>query len=563
MAKLNPQEQTFKQLISQDKEYLIPKYQRNYSWTKENWNDLWDDIIELEESSDKSHYMGPIVLKEIDNSKEIEIIDGQQRFCTLTLIVLSAISLMEEWINADINAEINKDYIKELKEFYIGKEGRLTPKRKLFLNKYDDPFFSTKLIASNDASSNETNMLPSHVLLKDCLKFFKKQLDNKFSNKDSESLVDFIHNSIMGNLSFIVIYVTSNDNAYTIFETLNARGLELSNTDLLKNYLFSLVQDDEADLKYIENRWDEIINIVTFKYLPNFLRYYWISHNKHITDAKLFKEIKNNSNLKSSEQIKNFFNELEVTAKIYDALDDIDHVFWKDYPGCSEYLDELKILENKAYKILAIAVYKHMQTDICKLLHVCSVIAFRYFISGKNPNEVEKTYSDIAIKISNNQITRFSKVKELLKDLYISDEIFEHNFANSVIKSKNNKAKLKHMLIKMESSKEYKEIANSSKLSLEHILPEKASSEYWSNKFEGCLNDYVYRLGNYSLLTNTDNRKCASKDFEFKKKIYANSYYKLSVELTSLIEWNPEVLKQRQLDMAKLAKELWCIDFDN
>ena len=76
MAKLNPQEQTFKQLISQDKEYLIPKYQRNYSWTKENWNDLWDDIIELEESSDKSHYMGPVVLKEIESSKKVEIIDG-------------------------------------------------------------------------------------------------------------------------------------------------------------------------------------------------------------------------------------------------------------------------------------------------------------------------------------------------------------------------------------------------------------------------------------------------------------------------------------------------------
>lgn len=562
MTRLNPQEQSFKQLISQDKEYRIPKYQRNYSWTKENWADLWDDIIDLEDSEDKSHYMGPVVLKETENLREVDIIDGQQRFCSLTIMILATINILEEWANLNIDPENNREYVKELKEIYIGKEGKLTPKRKLYLNKYDDSFFATKLIEPYKEEPDSKQLSPSHNQLKECFKFFKKQLELKFQNKDGENLVDFIHNKVMNNLSFIVIYVTSSDNAYTIFETLNARGLELSNTDLLKNYLFSLVQNEESDLAFIESRWDKIVELVTFKLLPNFMRYYWISHYKHITEAKLFKEIKSNSNLKTSEQIKNFFDKLENIATIYEALNDIDSSTWRDKPECIEYLEELKILDNKAYKILAIAVYENMPTEICNLLKLCSVISFRYFISDKNPNEVEKTYSDIAIKVSNKQITRFSKIKELLKPLYIKDEIFKHDFSQRSIKSKNNKTKIKHLLIKLESHIEQKDIANSSRLSIEHILPENASSIEWNEHFENSCKEYMYRLGNYSLLTNTDNRKCGGRNFSAKKNIYANSKYNLSKNLCQLDVWNINNLAKRQEQMAEMALKIWNIDFN-
>ncbi len=562
MTRLNPQEQTFKQLISQDKEYKIPKYQRNYSWTKENWIDLWDDILEMEDSENEQHYMGPIVLKENGASREVDIIDGQQRFCSLTIIVIAAIAILQDWANLNIDKELNEDYLNELKEIYIGKEGKLTPKRKLFLNKYDDPFFVTKLVETYAEEPNSKDLLPSHIQLKECFKFFKKRLELKFQNKNSEELVNFIHNKIMNNLSFIVIYVTNSDNAYTIFETLNARGLELSNTDLLKNYLFSIVKDEETDLAYIESRWDRIVDLIGFKLLPNFMRYYWISHFKHITEAKLFKEIKNNSNLKNSEEIKTFFNNLEKTAEIYEALNDTDNIIWRDKAECIEYLEELKILDNRAYKILAIAVYEKMPSEICKLLKLCSIISFRYFISDKNPNEVEKTYSDIAIKVSNGQITRFNKIKELLKPLYIRDEVFEHDFSQCSIKSKSNKTKIKHLLIKIESYLEEKEIANSSKLSIEHILPENITSKIWNESFSNSCKDYVYRLGNYSLLTNTDNRKCGAKDFEAKKVIYANSKYKMSKILCDLKKWDIESLINRQKDMASYAKEIWHIDFE-
>lgn len=561
MTRLNPQEQSFKQLISQDKEYRIPKYQRNYSWTREHWNDLWDDIVELEEFDDKQHYMGPIVLKEKESSKEVEIIDGQQRFCSLTIIVLATISLLKDWSNANIDKDSNEDYIKELKEIYIGKEGRLTPKRKLFLNKYDDPFYVTKLIEMYEEEPNSRDLLPSHILLKECFKYFKKQLNDKFQSKNGEEMVKFIHDTVMSNLSFIVIYVTSSDNAYTIFETLNARGLELSNTDLLKNYLFSLVKDDATDLNYIESRWDAIIDIIGFKFLPNFMRYYWVSHKKHVTDAKLFKDIKNNSSLRTSEQIKIFFNQLEEAAKIYDALSDVDNIIWRDKPECCEYIEELKILDNKAFKILAMSVYEKMPTEICKLLQLCSVISFRYFISEKNPNEIEKTYSDIAIKVSNGEITRFSRIKELLKELYIKDDVFEHNFAKCTIKSKNNKTKIKHLLIKIESYIEEKDIANSSKLSIEHILPENSSSPVWNEAFDNNTKDYIYRLGNYSIITNTDNRKCAAKDFEAKKNIYKDSRYKLSKDLCACPVWNIAELQKRQEYLARLAKEIWKVEY--
>jgi len=265
--------------------------------------------------------------------------------------------------------------------------------------------------------------------------------------------------------------------------------------------------------------------------------------------------------LQSSEQIKEFFEKLEYNAKIFDSLSDSEHDFWKEKPECIEYIEELKILDSKVFKILAMSIYEKMPTEIHKLLNICSVISLRYYIADKNPNEIEKLYSEIAIKVSKGEITRFSRVKELLKELYIKDDLFINNFSNRIIRSKSNKTRLKHIFIKIESNIEEKDIANSTKLSIEHILPENYSGE-WNTLFNNNATDYIYRLGNYTLLTNTDNRSCGAKDFDRKKSIYANSRYKLSQQISELPSWEISTLQQRQIELAEIAKNIWRVDFN-
>lgn len=98
-------------------------------------------------------------------------------------------------------------------------------------------------------------------------------------------------------------------------------------------------------------------------------------------------------------------------------------------------------------------------------------------------------------------------------------------------------------------------------MSIEHILPENSSSPVWNEAFDNNTKDYVYRLGNYSILTNTDNRKCAAKDFEAKKNIYKDSRYKLSKDLCACPVWNIAELQKRQEYLARLAKEIWKVEY--
>ena len=97
---------TFSEIIGNGKTFAVPNYQRNYSWYYDEWEDLWLDIEEL--SHDENHYMGYVVLKRTNNPKHYEIIDGQQRITTLSIICLACISLLQDWINSDIDADDNK-----------------------------------------------------------------------------------------------------------------------------------------------------------------------------------------------------------------------------------------------------------------------------------------------------------------------------------------------------------------------------------------------------------------------------------------------------------------------
>ena len=189
-----------------------------------------EDIETIVETKEP-HYMGPIVLKCSENSNNIyEIIDGQQRFCTITLIILATIKIIREKKEDD---SLTQAIIEDLKRRYIGIETPLSAKRKLYLNKYDDSFFEINMVGEQIPNKNDEKNK-----INEAFNFFYFKLLNKFEDKSIKEIAEFVDKFLLENLSFFVIRVSDEVNAYVIFETLNARGLELSNTDLIKNYLF-------------------------------------------------------------------------------------------------------------------------------------------------------------------------------------------------------------------------------------------------------------------------------------------------------------------------------------
>ena len=136
---------TFRKLIGNGLTYRIPRFQRDYSWTNEEWEDLWTDLLgTLKVDGESAHYMGYLVLQSTDD-KTFDVIDGQQRLTTISLIVLAVLKNIERLVNAGNDAESNKRRIDQIRQTYVGYLDPVTlvARPKLTLNRNNNNYFQT------------------------------------------------------------------------------------------------------------------------------------------------------------------------------------------------------------------------------------------------------------------------------------------------------------------------------------------------------------------------------------------------------------------------------------
>ena len=159
--------------------------------------------------------------------------------------------------------------------------------------------------------------------------------------------------TIVDKLFFTVIEVTDQINAFKVFETLNARGVQLSASDLLKNYLFSVIdatKPHKSEIDELENLWSKIIGKLGKIKFEDYLRYYWNSENKTVRKNQLFKTIRNNIN--SKEDVFKLIRNLDDTADLFIAIQDPESAYWNDIPNVQKYLSELKLFGIKQTLLL-------------------------------------------------------------------------------------------------------------------------------------------------------------------------------------------------------------------
>jgi len=549
--------------LGNGKIYRVPQFQRDYSWDKDNWEDLWNDI-ELAVENKTAHYMGSVVLQSTNN-KEYLIIDGQQRFTTLTLLTLAVISSIQNLVDNGIDLEANKERIDILMRQYVGQKDptSLTYSSKLFLNENNDGFFQNRLIGFKDPI-NVRKLSDSEKLLWEAYQFFKSKVEGKFNN-DGGSYASFLNNIVGELMMFIQITVEDELNAYTVFETLNSRGVELTSTDLLKNYLFSLVAGSATDLKQVKDQWKKIIDVIGLKEFPNFLRYYLIATRKSMTKEYLFKEVKNF--VKKGQDVFDLLDNLEFYAYNYVALSNPDDESWNQDKEVRNSINILKSFRVIQWKPLAmVALEKLDEGDFKRLIKSIVALSYRYNVIAKmQTNEMEKGYSKAAINLFTGKTNNVNAVLSDIKGLYIADEDFKSYFSVKQFNTNNSTDKklLRYTLYKLEGQEEggseYDfEVDNGT---VEHILPE-SYPEVWQEIFsEDEYERNIFMVGNLTLLEPQKNSKeAADKVFDDKKVVYQTSKYALTKKLTDH-EWTPQNIKHRQAHLAKLASGIWKIQF--
>ncbi len=547
---------TYRQLMGNGLRYEIPKFQRDYTWDSEQWDDLWQDIKLLLSNEENEHYMGYLVLQTSDN-KNFIVIDGQQRLTTLSIIILATLKCLKELAENGIDSDKNILRKDNLQNSYIGYINPVTliSNNKLKLNRNSDDYYKQHLVLLRDLPLRKTNTSEKHM--RECQIWYYERIRKEFDN--GEKLAAFI-DEIVDKLFFTVIEVTDQINAFKVFETLNARGVQLSASDLLKNYLFSVVDETKphiSEIEELENIWVSIVGKLGEQKFEDYLRYYWNSEHKTVGKKNLFKTIK--TAITTKEQVFELVRNLKDNADLFIALQNPEDEFWKNQPEIKQFLKDLKLFQIRQTNSLLMAGFKYLEPKGFKYLaKICTVISFRYnIIGGLNPNAQEDVYNSVALQIFLNK--QFS-VQDF-QPIYVSDSNFENDFSTKDFKSTTRNHKIvKYILSKIEEKEFKNEISPDSDLfTIEHILPESAD-ENWGDFTNEEINRSIYRIGNLALLEKKLNREADTKKYLDKTSLYRLSKCLLTQSIPDNFDsWNEDKISARQKELAKNAKTIWRI----
>ena len=554
---LNTATPTFGELFTNGRTFAVPRFQRNYKWDEDQWEELWQDLVTAA-ANDKDHYMGAIVLKTHESRKHFEVIDGQQRLVTLTLFVLAAVKCFELWAAAGHEATENKQRAELYRDRFLRAKdaASLAETSRIELNRNDGAFFRSTLLQLREPVA-PSRLRESEKLMWRAFSYFLKQLQAKFSiNFDAAGLSRLL-DAAADRLLFIQILVSDELDAYTVFETLNARGTQLTVTDLLKNYVFSRFGQDENAIDVAEDQWNRI-TANREKEFPKLLRHYWNSHHGVTRPPRLFKEIR--ESIKRHQDATALLDELEASSLLYSALRNPADELWLELPQARPFVAEIDLFKVTQCYPLLFAAWQHMRADFVAVLRICSVISFRYITIGKlNTQPMEREYVEAALKVRQGVLRTPAHIFANLKQIYVADEQFEADFSLATIPTSNNRNLVRYVLFSLENQlsgnrRSFEEDGGT----IEHILPE-SPDELWLALFPEPALD-VYRLGNYTLLEPSANRKIERKQIDDKKVAYLNSSYKLSNGF-GWNEWTRSNLNARQKWMAKTATSVWRLNY--
>ncbi len=564
---LNTDTEDLKELLSNGKSYSVPPYQRDYSWKQEHWEDLWEDLAAVE-ADREDHYMGTIVL-ETGERKQFRVIDGQQRMTTLSILILACVDFLYGLANEGVDAAANKERATLLEGSYLGAKDptslRITPKLKLNAN--DDDFFQLNLAQRKPPQGGVRGLRDSERLLWECFQFFSGKVRSRFANrKKGEEVSAFVSEIVTERLVFISVRVQDQLSAYTVFETLNARGLELTETDLLKNYLLSLADRlSKSQMDPVLRQWARITARVGISRFPEFLRHHFNSRREYIRQKQLFKTIKRD--VTTLDQVFNLLDRLEKDAVWFEGLADHGSQFWFDYPGAKEQVRVLNLFNVTQYTPLVLAakdVFTAPQ-DLVEILRYCATLSVRFNgVSRRSTHLLEEVYNRAALEIRRGSAKTLLAVRQALRPIYVPDEEFEADFATLRLRNRSTSGKrLRYILAKIEKQLSGADITDEGmNATVEHILPENPSDAGWEHFTADAHERSHERLGNYSLLERSLNGQHAGNaPFATKQSVYAQSQYRTSIDLGQFSEWTEATILKRQANLAKVAKATWVLTF--
>ncbi|NMG06071.1 DUF262 domain-containing protein [Brasilonema sp. UFV-L1] len=569
-------ETTLRNLLEGGKQFQIPLFQRPYSWKDENWEALWNDLMSIYSDEVKgSYFLGSIVtqaeLGTADGITPYVVIDGQQRLTTLSILL----AVLRNHLKKS-----DKQMSEQIQEFYLINKYQKNDEHYKVLPTQDDRE-AYKSIIDSKVTKGKNKELQLGQIYK-AYNFFDKQMKKHEPDQDIPLDLSKLKTIILERLVLVNITSDTNDNPYLIFESLNNKGEELSQADLVRNYIFMKLPNEEREEVY-KTEWFPLQE--SFKAnmekdyaekLTNAFLFYLRKDGQAVNEKEVYKTIKKrfDDSAKSYEKpelgIKTQLQNLIKFTNYYKRLNFEDE---ESEPRLKNWFKRFERLDFKTCHIFLMNVYNEYQEKCLSLTEFEQTLRYleSYFVrrwlarvstrtlgavfnslynqvKDNNPNDLVSGLRAVLISFEKNQ-------------RWPDDDEFRKGLCNEALYSKsssvNNRVKL--LLESIEDSLT-KECVDFKDLSIEHIMPQKSPlPKEWQQmlgaNYSNVQKKWLHTLGNLTLTGY--NSELSNGSFEKKVILLRDSNVTLNQYFRKINIWDEEAIKTRAEYLAEIAIKVW------
>jgi hypothetical protein len=547
-----------------DRYIEVPPYQRAYSWTDEQVEDLFKDFSDAIRERDAEYFLGTVVLTTSKDGPHA-VIDGQQRLATTSILICAIRNYFYSTSDAERGDTLHADF--------LARKNRrdLTEIPHLKLMPGDNTFYERAILAKpaggakvGDGKGAKKALPPSQARLESAFKIATKYVQKLVdqTKEPTKVLMDWI-DFLEKKGKVIVVEVNDEAAAYTIFEVLNDRGLDLSVADLLKNYLFRMAEDRVTET---QQNWTAMASRLESsgaeeKEIRTFIRHVWSSEYGLTRERDLYDAIR--KRVDSKQRAVAFADGLNKAAPIYMALDNPSDELWKQYgPQVRESVEALQILKAIQIRPLVLAILRQFEVaEVRKALPMLVCWTVRFMITGKlGSGPLEQGYSDRAKDVSTGIIKTSRQLYDASKGFLVADGDFEQAFAVARVSQHYLARFYLRVLEKQNGAKGDGELIvnpNEEAVNLEHVMPQ-TRDPYWTTSVTTEQHAaFLKRLGNLALLDKALNGQSGNLPFVDKVAALKGSKIALTSQIATYQTWTSTEIDARQRALAVLAVKAW------
>lgn len=563
--KIESQDRTIDQLLK-GHTFVIPRFQRPYSWEADHVNAFWNDVTD---NLGESYFIGSMVVYKSGRS-QLSVVDGQQRLTTITILLCAIREGFKLLDRADLADGL---------QAYIEQKNRDNQTEYVLKTETSFPFLQEEVLKNSPADApfevgrEEESIERAYTIFKSEIAgslaefISNKEQSDEDNQKDAISWLSRLRDAVF-DLNVILVTLDNEDDAYLIFETLNTRGKDLALADLLRNHFTKFLRPesgvDQPILKW-SKVYDTISSAPMLLDTDTFIVHSWQSRYDYVTKAKAFSKIKERISKKNAKaHLDRFVSDADQWRSIFDT----DFGWKKVEKEAARSLDALRIFKvvQPAPGILSlIRAYRDGKIRYKVLRDALSKIekfhfSFNAITSSRSSGGISGMYSSFGRQVFDAEdtseiIDAISELTEKLRERRPADSEFDAGFEQVIFTRSHSsqKALVQYILKHVARHEGQTYVGGTDDLTIEHLLSQSMAKS-------GVGEEVIGQIGNLILVDANTNEKLSTNDFGNKKKILLSSGYQLPDILRRAKDLDASKVRANTARISKLARDvIWRV----